>query len=554
VGQILLNFLSNAEKFTKRGSILLRGRMINTGAEENLVMFEVKDSGSGISAALLPHLFDPFVQEDASTTRKHGGTGLGLAISKRLAQKMGGDIGVDTVLGQGSTFWFKLRLTPARSTHASPAPPLSRCNIKRALIVDDLAITRLALARLMTGLGIQTEVVASGEMALTTLAEWDATPEPFDLVIIDRNLEGINGLETCRRMRNQNLHSQPAALLITSTTDLHLAEDATAVGFGAVLQKPLTRQSLLEAFNLLEQGGHHAAARALPPSPAELMLARERRGSRILLVEDNLINQEVAKELLEEVGCQVDLAENGVQAIESAKANSYDLILMDLQMPLMDGVAATKAIRANEQTTGRRVPIIAMTANVFVDDRLRCLEAGVDDHVGKPFDPQTLFSRLLQWLPSRDVVPTPLIESRLESSAMDNAEARALLEAVPGFDLEAGLQVVRGRFPSYLNLLRKFLALHEGTMGTFRRLRADGQPVEALRLAHSLIGAAGFLGASRVSEAARNLEKAIHDQLLEAEILEKAAALEKELTVFCAAIRSLPPGVLAPASPMNLHS
>jgi PAS domain S-box-containing protein len=545
IGQVVLNFLSNAAKFTQEGSILLRGRRLEQNAEGSLLKFEVQDRGPGISEAMLPRLFQPFIQEDASTTRVHGGTGLGLAISRRLARMMGGDIGVESVLGQGSTFWFTLRLAQPVPFTGTQLTGLPQPHLRRALVVDDLAITRLALGRVLKALGMEAEEVESGELALTALSLADQRSEPFDLVLLDRILGGIDGLETCRRMRSLGLRSQPAALLITSTSDLHLAEDAARVGFGAVLQKPVSRQNLLDALDVLKQGGQNAPAHALPASPAELVLARECRGSRILLVEDNLINQEVAKELLEEVGCQVDLAENGIQAIELAKSHAYDLILMDLQMPVMDGVAATQSIRANE--TDRRVPIIAMTANVFEEDRRRCVEVGMDDHVGKPFDPQTLFSRLLRWLPRREPIPVPPKGLAPDPPATEDGNLRAILEAVPGLDVESGLQVVRGRFPAYLNLLRKYLLLHEGTMDAFQHFLAAGQPAEGGRLAHSLIGASGFLGAKQVSTAAYQLEQAVKQNAPAEEIQALAAVLAFQQSTFCAAIRALPPAPELPA-------
>jgi PAS domain S-box-containing protein len=394
LSQVLLNYLSNALKFTEHGQITLRARCVEEATEGLLARFEVVDSGIGIPAERLPLLFKSFEQADSSTTRKYGGTGLGLAISRRLAELMGGEAGAESQFGQGSTFWFTAHL--------------QRSN------VPDVSLDR------------RTPV---------------ATP----------------------------VSSLQAAL----------------------------------------------------------------HGRRVLVVEDNLINQEVALDLLQEVGIRADLAGDGQEAVTMARSHDYELILMDVQMPVMDGLVATQLIRSmpGYATT----PILAMTASVFVEERNQCLQAGMNDLVPKPVDPDALFAALTKWLPERrqrepDAVNVVAVEET-------DADLRTALAGIDGLDLDAGLRSLRGKLASYARLLRKFVTSHGNDVAAIREHFAAGDSESARRLAHTLKGTAGTLGATRVQERATELDKFIRNMPVEGDEFNSAsqelnnlsAQLEQEL-------------------------
>lgn len=539
--QILLNYLGNAMKFTERGSITLRGRVLEDGAADLLLCFEVRDTGIGIASEHLARLFEAFEQADGSTTRQYGGTGLGLAINRRLARLMGGDVGVESRPGVGSTFWCTVRLGK------SARPPAWRADSalrgRRALLADDLPEARLALSAMLRALGLRVEAVDSGAAALTAVADADACGEPFDLVLLDWRMPELDGLETARRLSALPLVRSPVALLVTAHEEPELREAAQRVGLRAVLVKPVTLSALHDALRQALDNRDRVAPTAPIASTAEQVLVQRHRGARLLLAEDNPINQEVALDLLRGAGLSVDLAENGREAVARARVNAYDLILMDVQMPELDGLGATRAIR---QLPGyARTPILAMTANAFSDDRARCLAAGMTDHVGKPVEPERLFAALLQWLPDR--IDRPSVVSPTIAAPMTPPEPTAAngdlvgyLAIVPGLDHERGLRLVHGRFDTYARLLRQFAESHAKDMADLRRCLDAGDRTAARLLAHSLKGVAGLLGATRLQTLATELESAIVDDRPANEIEPVRTAMEAERATLAAALQFLP--------------
>jgi CheY-like chemotaxis protein/anti-sigma regulatory factor (Ser/Thr protein kinase) len=400
LGQALLNYLGNAVKFTEMGTIVLRARLVEESAGEVLLRFEVEDTGIGIDPVHVGRLFKAFEQADNSMTRRFGGTGLGLAITRRLAWLMGGDAGVESTQNVGSTFWMTARFGRVKSQAGRNILP--RFVGRRALVVDDSAVTRLIQSKLLQGSGLEAEALPSGVAALAALIDGDKRGNPYELVLIDWQMPDMDGFEFLSNIRSASLKKQPMAILVAASGNPEISQKARAAGFVDVLLKPLTASLLNECLrsHLAELLGHAvdpvAESVQQLDATADEVLRERYAGSRLLLVEDDPVNREVALMVLGEIGWQVDTADNGRIAVEMAAANDYLLILMDIQMPVMNGIEATQQIRRlPERNT---VPIIAMTANAFSEDRKLCSEAGMNDFIAKPVSPNSLYSMLLRLL------------------------------------------------------------------------------------------------------------------------------------------------------------
>jgi two-component system, sensor histidine kinase and response regulator len=506
IQQILVNYLNNAVKFTETGEIVLGVVATRLTDDEVTLRFYVRDSGIGISKDQHGRLFQSFHQVDPSTTRRFGGTGLGLAIVKRLAEAMGGEVGLDSAPNEGSTFWFTATfgLSKKPMNRAAPQP---RLRGRRVLVVDDHPEAREVLESMLRSLGFETTALATGAEALAELKQAGESGAHYEIVFLDWKMPGMNGVAVAGEIERLALERPPVVLMVTAFDRNELLRVAADVRIDDVLCKPFTTSTLLDTISRV-LSGTSATTPLVPISDADLPTAAVKlRGVKILLVEDNELNQEVATGLLETFGVSVDVAANGAKAIEMAEAGDYDIILMDIQMPVMDGVAATRALRARPRF--RDIPILAMTASVLRDDQERFLAAGMNDHIAKPVDPSELVTALLIWAPgasSKAVAPEP--EREIESAA----KPRILPETIDGLDVAAGLRRVLGNETLYVSLLRKFIAGQKDAPARLGEMINAGNLEDAERLAHTMKGVAGTIGATRLQSAAADLEQSLHER------------------------------------------
>jgi signal transduction histidine kinase/DNA-binding response OmpR family regulator/HPt (histidine-containing phosphotransfer) domain-containing protein len=496
LGQILINFCNNAVKFTESGEIIVRARVQEKDQEGQLVYFSVNDSGIGLTKEQMGRLFQAFEQADTSTTRQHGGTGLGLAISKRLANLMGGDVGVDSEIGKGSTFWFTARLGNGAATRRYDVAPDLRG--RRVLIIDDNPQARAVLSSMLISMTFEADEAPSGLEGIEMVRRAAESNKPYEIVFVDWQMPGLDGFETGKRIRAlPNLAVAPQLVMVTAYGREEVLKQAEENSFANILIKPVTASMLFDSAVEALGGSNSRNYEAASSPTVEL---EQIRGSRVLLVEDNELNREVALGLLEDAHLSIDIAENGQVAIEKVGAHNYDLVLMDMQMPVMDGLAATRAIRLKPQF--QALPIVAMTANVMESDREKCTEAGMNDHLTKPIDPEALFACLLRWIKPRAGIVTP---TRNEPRSAQPFETAAF--EIAGIDTKSALRRTGGNPKRYEMLLRKFA--ESTAVEEIRDALAKGDTVTAARAAHSLKGAAANLGATAVAEAAAKVEKEI---------------------------------------------
>jgi CheY-like chemotaxis protein len=489
---VLVNLGNNAVKFTERGEVVVSVDVAERQADSVLMKFIVQDTGVGISAEQHQHLFEAFSQADASTSRRYGGSGLGLAISEHLVRLMGGTISVESRLSKGSTFSFTARFGLQKTLTPLVIDPALRD--KRVLVVDDNATARRILFDLVSALGLQGEQAADGLHALRMTAEARDAGQPFDLVFMDWKMPGMDGVE-CARLMSVDSDKPPRVLMVTAYSrdeaTHHLKQRDVTVA--AVLTKPVTPSTLLDTF--AEAFGHppRKTSRTGQRHDAAREHAGQLRGARILLVEDNPVNQQLALELLSRAGIIVTVAGDGSQALELIDKRVFDGVLMDCQMPVMDGYAATRAIRRIERW--RDLPIIAMTANAMLGDREKALAAGMNDHVIKPIKVDALFAALVRWV--RPGTP----ENRAE-------RVPPLADELPGLDRHTGLANALGDERLYRQLLKMFVEDQRDFPARFREAHQAGEIAKAQRLAHSLKSVAATLGAREVQMSATALEQA----------------------------------------------
>lgn len=524
LGQVLINLLGNAVKFTERGEICLIGELLERTGNKAKLRFSVKDTGIGMTKEQANRLFQAFSQADTSTSRKYGGTGLGLAISKRLVELIGGSIWVVSEPGRGSTFsftgWFGLSEAVPRRVVPT------RLGSLKTLIVDDNAAAREVLEDLLMTVGGETEQVASGAEAIDAVKHADAG-RPFDLVLLDWRMPGLDGVETARRIRaDGSLKHVPAIVIVTAFGREEVHTETEGAGVDGFLVKPVSRSMLVDMLVEIFAPEHRAAARE-----AIKATAYDLHGLRVLLAEDNTINQQIAVELLEGVGVSIDVATNGREALNILLADAgntrYDVVLMDLQMPEMDGYQATARIRAAPSLA--ELPIIAMTAHATAEERDRCLAAGMRGHITKPIDPELLYRTLLQFhRPIQAAVAVKPVNRFSHSPA---------LPEIAGLDVADGLNRVAGNMKLYRSLLRQFVDQQADTVSAFRASLTREDFDSAERLMHTLKGVSGNLGAKALNGLVAELERSLRDR--NARSLEAGLSdVTSELARLMAAIRS----------------
>ncbi|MES2944067.1 MAG: response regulator [Pseudomonadota bacterium] len=395
LGQILINFANNAVKFTETGEIVVSACVQERTEEDVLLRFAVKDTGIGLTQEQIGRLFQSFQQADTSTTRKFGGTGLGLVIARKLAGLMGGEVGVESQIGVGSTFWVTARLGLSTLTRRefTPNPDLRG---RRALVVDDNDIARTVITDMLKGMTFSVDSASSGKVAVEEVRKAAMAGDPFEIIYLDWRMPVMDGIETARQIQSLGLYPAPSLVMVTAHGREEVLKEIESMGIEDALVKPVNPSILFDTtINLL--GGKLVEQRNAQETPlmASVDLATI-QGARILLVEDNDINQIVASELLQDAGFVVDIAENGQIALDMIEKDDYDLVLMDMQMPVMDGVEATVALRQMERFQG--LPVVAMTANAMTQDRQICLEAGMNDFLVKPIEPDQVWDVLLKWI------------------------------------------------------------------------------------------------------------------------------------------------------------
>ncbi|VXB79912.1 Multi-sensor hybrid histidine kinase [Massilia sp. 9I] len=500
LGQVLINLTGNAVKFTEHGEIVVAVEVLKQEGRQVTLGFSVTDTGIGMTPEQLKRLFQSFSQADSSTTRKYGGTGLGLSISRRLVELMGGEISVTSSPQAGSRFSFTLPLElPGDAAALRPAllPDL------RALVVDDSATARAALSEMLGALGLRADSVASGEEALVLLARAANDGQPYGIVLMDYLMPGLDGVATIRRIRHdargQAGRATPAILMISAFTREAVLEQQGELPVDAFLHKPVGPALL---YHSLLQVLHPQAGSAEPPrSPGAPDLPRL-DGARILLAEDNANNREVALDFMAAARMQVDVAFNGVEALRMAKDGDYDLVLMDIQMPEMDGLTAAREIRAVARL--RELPIVAMTAHALDSDRAQSRAAGMNDHVTKPIDPDLLFCTLLKWIdPARlQGRPLPPAPASLPTPAPDPA-----LPVLPGIDWRLALESVDGNRHRLQKRAASFVREYASAPAILREALATGNYAPLQSLAHNLKSGAAYVGAVELAACASRIEQ-----------------------------------------------
>ncbi|MDD1780386.1 response regulator [Enterovibrio sp. ZSDZ35] len=521
LGQIIINLTGNSVKFTDSGEIIIRARKVTDGNDIVEIQFDIQDSGIGMSEEQLGRLFQSFSQADGSITRKYGGTGLGLTISKSFVELMGGRIWVESEPGKGSTFSFTIRCGRSESSIKEQVAKSTVLNDKRVLVVDDNQASRDIMYALLDNLDLRVAAVSNGEEAVYEVESADKSNDGFDVVVMDWKMPGINGDEATMKIQALSLNKMPMVILASAYgEDAGLINDDIQNLFDAALVKPINPSSLFDA--LMEAFGQEEL-KLLNQRDNEADNQEENHdftGLNILLVEDNMINQEVAKGILEQFNPTIEVADNGQIALDMVQEKAFDIVLMDMQMPVMDGVTATKKIREIESLAG--MPIVAMTANAMERDVKQCKEAGMNDHVSKPIDVDELISAISRWTnASKETVKSSVVlngQKAAESKALNIVDIDPLV-----LDANEGIGRIGGNSEAYWKVITAFTETKLSMIDKMKAALANDERDDVELFAHSLKGAAANVSAKGLAVLAGNLEDQAGscDMKMEASLLDK---------------------------------
>lgn len=522
--QILLNLGNNAVKFTQQGEIVIRARYVKHMADRMEVHFSVSDTGIGISKTNQKHLFRSFSQADSSTTRRFGGTGLGLAISKQLAELMDGSVWLDSQEGVGSTFHFTVVLD-----RVEDEIPLcygySALDISKVLIVDDNDTARDVLRSCIEGVGLSCDEATNGRQALDLIAQADMNKTPYDLVLVDWKMPELDGIETCRRISDTPGLHLPTMIMVTAYGLDKVKKAAAGINISGFLTKPITTSSLFDTV-INSLGTEHISDKNNVSALLKDKDFSNLTGASVLLVEDNEINRELALELLNQQSIHVTTAANGQEALDRLNEKQFDMVLMDCQMPIMDGYQAARAIR--KQPEYAELPIIAMTANVLQHDVDRALNAGMNDHIAKPINLEQMFTTMNHWMPADKVNRTLSVSDSYKPSHSSQRSMDKELPVSSHIDTTIGLQHTQTK-DLYIRLLKRFTINQADFSQRLSFYLESREFDDAVRLAHTLKGTAGTLGMLQLSSLAEELEHQIDQKIPSFEIISSVASELKSI-------------------------
>ncbi|MDH6160182.1 response regulator [Janthinobacterium sp. CG_23.4] len=516
LGQVLINLTNNAIKFTDKGEIVVSIRLQQLEEHAAVLRVDVRDTGIGLTPPQRSKLFQAFTQADTSTTRHHGGTGLGLTISKRLVEMMEGEIDLVSEAGRGSTFFFTARFGLAAVPRDS-LPVVPQFQGLRVLVVDDNPSAREIFVSMLTALGFEARAVFSGVLAIGAVAQARAEGRPYGLVLMDWKMPGMNGLDTLAGIRADaaGIHATPACIMVTAFHREALLEAARQreLPLDGVLNKPVSASTLLDQISFVF-GGVTGQSRKTQRQSSYRDDERALRGAWLLLVEDNEVNQEVAQKILNDAGIRVDIASNGAIALAKIEENAYDGVLMDCQMPVMDGYQATRKLRQDPRHSN--LPVIAMTANAMVGDKEKCLDAGMNDFIAKPINVAQLFGTLARWI----TPAAPQEATAAQPQPQPQPQPEAELPVIAGLKMAETIRRVGGNIPLMRKLLERFVETQFDAMQRIVTAIENNQLETAIREAHTLKGLAGNIGAGGLADSAARVEHLLslgsHDGLPQA--------------------------------------
>lgn len=504
--QIIINLLGNAIKFTPKGEVSITVSLLERNDEKATLLFEVSDTGIGIPEERLENLFTPFNQLDSSTTRRYGGTGLGLSISKRLTEMMEGKIGVRSTPGKGSTFWFTAKFILVKEAPVNGLPALDALKERRILIVDDNSTNRKLLKVLLQSWGCSYDEASNGEIAISKLRSAFREGKPFDVALLDMNMPEMSGEELGKKIKDDKELGSTILIMLTSVSLRGDVARLRQIGFSGYLTKPIRQIHLLQTLANLFSPSDTSKSRKKEIFIEDQTQSSKKRGFRILVAEDNITNQKVALKMLEKLGYHADAVANGFEALKALSEIPYDLVLMDCQMPEMDGYEATKLIRdVSSFVLNHKIPIIAMTAHAMEGDREKCLNIGMNDYIAKPVTMRDLEKTLQRWLGDKkqteqETIPEKQVEDKIDPEFFD-----------PNFLV----QQLGGDKDTAAVILKGFLADVQSQIAALESAFSSRNIKEAIRLSHSIKGASGNVGAFALKKAAAEIEAALKAEKLD---------------------------------------